>query len=189
VLARAEGECATLDHDEVRAAVRSGLERTQRKDLAYGFRLLVDVAERSLSASPFLDPTTAVQSLDRLHDGLRQLVTRELGDGVHRDSEGRIRLSVPTMTWSAYVHLAFDEIRLAGSESPQVTRRLAAALEDLIEIAPDDRREALCEQLDLLHEAVDGSARARADREFAIEPDMQGIGIGPLDGDRTAASP
>jgi uncharacterized membrane protein len=179
VLARVEGDCARLDHAEVRAALRSGLERTQREDLAYGFRMLVDVAERSLSDSPFLDPTTAVQSIDRLHDGLRQLATRELDDGTYRDTDGRTRLTVPTMSWSAYVHLAFDEIRLAGFESPQVTRRLTAALEDLIEIAPDDRRPVLREQLELLHEAVEGTPRAQADREFAIEPDMQGIGVGP----------
>ena len=179
VLARIEGDCAELDHGEVRAAVRSGLERTQRDDLAYGFRMLVDVAERALSDSPFLDPTTTVQSIDRLHDGLRQLATRELDDGRHHDRDGRLRLTVPTMSWSDFVHLAFDEIRLAGSESPQVTRRLVAALCDLIEIAPSDRRPALQEQLDLLHAAVDDSPRARPDREFALEPDMQGIGMGP----------
>ena len=32
--------------------------------------------------------------------------------------------SVPVMTWDAYVHLAFDEIRQAGAGSPQVARRL-----------------------------------------------------------------
>ena len=47
--------------------------------------MLVDVAERSLSDSPFLDPTTAVQAIDRLHDGLRQLAVRELPDGRYRD--------------------------------------------------------------------------------------------------------
>ena len=111
----------------MRAALRSDLERTQREDVAYGFRMLVDVAERSLSDSPFLDPTTAVQAIDRLHDGLRQLACRELLDGTHRDAEGTVRVTVPTMTWPAYVHLAFDEIRLAGAESPQVSRRLTAA--------------------------------------------------------------
>ena len=32
------------------------------------------------------------------------------------------------MDWDAYVHLAFDEIRIAGATSPQVSRRLTAAL-------------------------------------------------------------
>jgi len=34
------------------------LERTLDQDMAYGMRMLVDVAERSLSDSAFLDSTT-----------------------------------------------------------------------------------------------------------------------------------
>ena len=101
-------------------ALRSGMERTLDEDLGYGFRLLVDMAERSLSDSEFLDPTTAVQCIDRLHDGLRQLATREIHDGRFRGADGQIRLTVPTMDWAAYVHLAFDEVRLAGATSPQI---------------------------------------------------------------------
>ena len=180
VLARVEGDDRTLDRDAVRSALRAGMERAQRNDLAYGFRMLVDVAERSLADSPFLDPTTAVQAIDRLHDGLRQLATRELDDGIYRDAAGVVRVTVPTMSWDAYVHLVFDEIRLAGHGSPQVTRRLAAALDDLLSVAPTDRQAALRQQLDLLRAAVDESGRAPADREFALEADMQGIGVGPV---------
>lgn len=187
VLARVEGDCQGLDHDAVRRALRTGMERGQRSDLAYGFRMLVDVAERSLADSPFLDPTTAVQAIDRLHDGLRQLATRELDDGVHRDDAGHVRVTVPTMSWDAYVHLVFDEIRLAGHGSPQVTRRLTAALDDLVSVAPPDRQVALRHQLELLRSAVEGSELAVADREFALEADMQGIGVGPV-ADRAAVS-
>ena len=178
VLAHIEGECERLDHDEVRAALRAGLERTQQHDLPYGFRMLVDVAERSLADSPFLDPTTAVQAIDRLHDGLRQLATRDLDIGTHRDAAGHVRLTVPMMSWEDYVHLAFDEIRLAGCGSPQVSRRMTAALEDLIAVAPADRRPPLCQQLELLQQSVRESDRAAPDRDFALQPDMQGIGVG-----------
>ena len=50
-----------LDRDGGRR-LGSGLERTLDEDVAYGFRMLVDMAERALSDSPFLDPTTAVQA-------------------------------------------------------------------------------------------------------------------------------
>jgi uncharacterized membrane protein len=107
------------------------LERTLDHDVAYGVRLLVDIAVRSLADSPFQDPSTTVQAIDRLHDILRQLARRPFFDGQHRDRTGVVRLTVKEMSWDAYVHLAFEEIRMAGSGSPQVTRRLKAALEDL----------------------------------------------------------
>ena len=81
------------------------------------------------------------------------------------------------MSWDAYVHLAFDEIRLAGANSPQVSRRLVAALDDLLEVAPAERRPVLADQLRLLTDAVRQSDRDVADREMATEPDGQGIGV------------
>src|SRR6478672_8383653 len=83
------------------------------EDLAYGFRMLVDIAERSLSDSSYLDPTTAVQAIDRLHDNLRHLARRRFPDGTYRDDDGSLRFVMRVMTWKAYVHLAFDEIRQA----------------------------------------------------------------------------
>jgi uncharacterized membrane protein len=127
----------------LRSSVLLGLERTLDRDMAYGFRLLVDMAERSIAESPLLDPTTAVQAIDRLHDCLRQLATRPFPSGEHRDDDGVVRLSVPTLHWDDYVHLAFDEIILAGSASPTVRRHLEAALIDIGSIAPPDRRQVL----------------------------------------------
>ena len=57
--------------------------------------MLVDIAERSLSDGPFLDPTTAVQAIDRLHDCLRQLAPRPFPDGRYRDKNGEVRLVTP----------------------------------------------------------------------------------------------
>ncbi len=173
-----EGPADRLDRDAAAACVELGLERTLEEDVAYGFRMLVDVAERSLSESPFLDPTTAVQSIDRLHDGLRQLAVRVIPDGRHHDRTGRLRLTVPTMDWDAYVHLAFDEIRLAGVASPQVTRRLIAALTDLIDHAAPERRPALVEQLELLQAAICNLSRDARDLHRSVVADGQGLGAG-----------
>ena len=128
-LFRVHGESTAVDEDRLHDALILSLEPTLDEDVAYGVRLLVDIAERSLADSPFQDPTTAVQAIDRLHDILRQLARRPFPDGRHLDEAGQVRLIVRTMSWEAYVHLAFDEIRLAGAGSPQVTRRLKAALE------------------------------------------------------------
>jgi uncharacterized membrane protein len=164
---------------DLNAAVRSvklGLERTLDQDMAYGFRMLVDIAERSLSDSPFLDPTTAVQGIDRLHDCLRQLAPRSFPDGRYRDKKGEVRLITPSMSWEDYVHLAFDEIRMAGAGSPQVARRLHAALEDLLSIAPLERKPALQEQLDLLQSGARDAITEESDRIYASRGDPGGLG-------------
>ena len=129
----------------LRSSVLLGLERTLDRDMGYGFRLLVDMAERSIAESPLLDPTTAVQAIDRLHDCLRQLACRPFPTGEHRDDDGVVRLVVPTLDWDGYVHLAFDELVLAGSSSPTVRRHLDAAITDLRAVAPVGRRTVLVE--------------------------------------------
>ena len=167
-LARVTPADAPIDHDRVTRAIRLGAERTMDQDLAYGLRMLVDIAERSVS-EPFLDPTTSVQAIDRMHDCLRQLVRRRFPDGRHHDASGELRLVERTMSWEGFVALAFDEMIEAGRASPQVPRRIAAALEDLIRLAPPERRPPLEERLRRVHE------RAEQDEVVA---DQEGIGSG-----------
>jgi uncharacterized membrane protein len=175
-LFRVEGDPIGLDQDRLWKALVISLEPTLDEDVAYGVRLLVDIAERSLADSPFQDPTTAVQAIDRLHDILRQLVRRPFPDGRHSDAAGEVRLTVRTMSWEAYVHLAFDEIRMAGAGSPQVSRRLKAALEDLRSIAAPERVAILDEQLDLLATATEAAMDDQRDVELALHEDREGIG-------------
>jgi uncharacterized membrane protein len=182
-LFRVHGEPRDLDEDRLHAALVLALEPTLDEDVAYGVRLLVDIAERSLADSPFQDPTTAVQAIDRLHDLLRQLARRPIPDGLCRGGDGEVRLAVFVMTWDAYVHLAFDEIRLAGAGSPQVTRRLKAALTDLRSLALPDRIAVLDEQLELLAAATEMAMDDERDAEMALRDDREGIGAAAaLDG-------
>ena len=171
------GDGSGLDRQAVADSVVLGLERTFDQDVAYGLRMLVDIAERSLADSAFHDPTTAVQAIDRIHDCLRQLAPRPFPSGAHRDESGVVRLRVRPMAWDALVHLAFDEVRLAGAESPPVSRRLRAALEDLLTVAPADRRGVLVQQLDLLRSSTDAAGDDARDIAFAQRPDGQGIGV------------
>jgi uncharacterized membrane protein len=80
------------------------------------------------------------------------------------------------MTWEDYVHLAFDEIRMAGAGSPQVARRLRAALEDLLTIAPLERKACLQEQLDLLQSGIRGTITGASDRSSSSRRDAKGLG-------------
>jgi uncharacterized membrane protein len=148
------GDARELDEDELHRALVLKLEPTLDRDVGYGLRMLVDIAERSLSESPFQDPTTAVQAIDRIHDILRQLARRPFPDGRHHDENGEVRLVVQVPTWEDYVLLATEELTLAGAGSPPVARRLDATLTDLRAIALPDRTAILDRRLDALAAAV-----------------------------------
>jgi len=171
-----EGSPERLDARAAMDSIEIGYERTLDQDLAYGLRMLVDIAERSLADSPFLDPTTAVQAIDRLHDCLRQLAPRPFPDGRHRDRNGAERLVTRVMTWDDYVHLAFDEIRMAGAGSPQIARRMRAALEDLLTVAPPDRKSSLQKQLDLLESGSRNAMTEASDHRRSLKADSRGLG-------------
>jgi uncharacterized membrane protein len=144
-------------------------ERTHDQDPAYGVRKLVDIGVRSAAD----DPTTTVEALHRIHDALRQLAWRPFPSGRYCDARGDLRLTIPVRGWDDYVALAFEEIRVAGSHQPQITRRLVAALEDLKTVAGPDRQAPLDDQLELLERAV----RRELDNDgVAREPDIQGLG-------------
>lgn len=177
-LFRIGGDPAALARKDVIDAIELGPERTLNQDVAYGFRMLVDIAEKSLASGPYQDPTTAVQAIDRLHELLRELARRPFPSGLHHDEGGIPRLVTPTMRWEGYVRLAFDEIRLVGAGYPPATRRMKAALDDLLTVAPSERRPALQEQLDLLEKAVAKAALDEVDRRGALIPDPVGLGSG-----------
>jgi uncharacterized membrane protein len=178
-LFRVRGDLPEPQRGTVALSVVLGRERVHAFEPAFGLRKLVDVATRSIYSSPFQDPTTSVQSIDAIHDILRQLVRREFPSGRHHDAQGQVRLVERVLSWDGYVRLAFDEVRLVGAGSPQVARRLRAALEDLSALASPERQPPLGRQLELLDEAVRRAYDDAADVEAALVADLQGIGSGP----------
>ena len=85
------GDAGRLDAEAAVGTFLLGQERTMQRDVAFGFRQIVDIAAKALSPG-VNDPTSAVQALDGLHDLLRRLATRTLPTGAHADEEGQIRL-------------------------------------------------------------------------------------------------
>jgi uncharacterized membrane protein len=144
-------------------------ERTMQQDVAFGFRQLVDIAEKALSPA-VNDPTTAVQVLDRLHDLLRRVAAARRPSGHHRDADGRVRLVHQVPTWAGLVGLACDEIRLYGGSSHQVQRRLRAMLDDLATVVDGDERDALDRQRRLLDAAAVQHFADPEDRASAVDP-------------------
>ncbi len=167
-LARCQGD-RTPNHSDIHRMVLFDNERSHVGDAAYGLRKLVDIAERSIASSAYHDPMTAVQAIDRIHDGMRQLCFRRLPIGHHRDVNGVLRLITRELAWHGYVAVAFEELVGLGSSSPVVSRRLLAALDDLIDVAPAERRPPLERQRQRLLECADKTG-------IAVTPDVQGLG-------------
>ena len=163
------------DLEGAAASLRIGPVRTLDHDPAYGFRLLADIAVRALSPA-VNDPTTAVQTLDQLHDLLQRLILRPLGNGEIVDRDGSVRVRYRAPTWETFVGLALDEIRIYGSGSLQVVRRLRSVLIDLLALAPEERQPSLRRRLDSLDEAVASHFADPHDQQRAAEADRQGLG-------------
>ncbi|MFE9702474.1 DUF2254 domain-containing protein [Streptomyces sp. NPDC005930] len=159
----------------LRYALSVGVERTFHQDLAFGLRQLSDIGLRALSPA-VNDPTTAVQALDRVVQILATLSRRPLDAVPHRDRRGTVRLVRPVPGWAELVDLGFTEVRACAAGSPQVTRRLSAAFDDLLLLVPQERRAPLLRHRELLRQAVERTAPTPADRAFALRPDRQGIG-------------
>ncbi|MFF5965495.1 DUF2254 domain-containing protein [Streptomyces collinus] len=159
----------------LRYAVSVGVERTYHQDLGFGLRQLSDIALRALSPA-INDPTTAVQALDRVVQFLAALSRRPLDAALHRDRAGAVRLVQPVPDWTELVDLGFAEVRGCAVGSPQISRRMLAGLDDLLLLAPPERREPLLRHRELLRQAVGLAAPTASDRDFALRPDRQGIG-------------
>jgi uncharacterized membrane protein len=164
-----------LPEDDLRGCVAVGLERTIEQDPRFVFRILVDIASKALSPA-INDPTTAVQAIDQIQRLLLNLGRRYLDEGRFRDAEGTIRLVFGTPDWPDFVILAVSEVRQFGAGSIQVSRRLRAMLEHLIEVLPAERRLPLEQELALLGLAAKQQFNNEVDRKRASEADNQGVG-------------
>jgi uncharacterized membrane protein len=183
---------AEVDADRLLTTVEIDAERSIVQDVPFGMRLLVDIAQRSLSTG-INDPTTATQVIDELHDILLGLGSRPFPSDWHADDNGTPRLRVTMPTWELYVALAFEEIRSHGAGILQVMRRLRSAVEDLMSDLPEHRHPALQRQIRMLEDTVAWSFRSDLERTAALCPDAQGIGSGggfaPINGSERTDEP
>jgi uncharacterized membrane protein len=121
--------------------VRLEHEPTMHFNAEFGFRQLVDIAERALSPG-INDPTTAVQCLDRLHDLLRMIANRPMPERRFALVEGVARASIPQPGFDRLLALALDEISHWGDNSIQVRRRIDAIIDDLLTVTVGESRRA-----------------------------------------------
>ncbi|MCD9622956.1 DUF2254 domain-containing protein [Rhabdothermincola salaria] len=151
-------------------------ERSMRQDPAFGFRQLVDIAERALSPG-VNDPTTAVQCIDQLHDLLRLAHGSSYPCGGYPDDAGTLRLVIPPWRWPDLLDLALDEVRHWGADSIQVHARLSVLLDDLADLtrrcADDEGLNAVQRHRQLLSARLDdlpSVERQQLARQLATRP-------------------
>ncbi len=163
-----------LDEQELVGHVLVRGERTFVQDPGFGLRQLVDIAIRALSPA-VNDPTTAVQSIDRINDLLAIAGLRPPPSGLRVDADDVPRLTRPLADFEQLLTLSLTEIIRYGADSPQVVRRLLALLDELELELPAERQTAVAEQRRLLGAAV----RVALPAPFAAVasgPDRRGLG-------------
>lgn len=150
--------------ERILAAILVGHERTPIQDVEFSMMQLVQVAARALSPG-INDPFTAKIALDRLASAVGQLAERRFPTPPRRDSQGRVRLFVPVVTFADVVSTAFDEIRDYGASHLRIAVRM---LDLLRRIAPWVRRESdrrvLLSRAALLFESAERELRNDAER-------------------------
>jgi len=119
-----------------------GAERALVQDVAFGFRQLVDIADRALSPG-INDPTTACRALDSLHNLLRQLATRGPASDAVRGPDGRVRLVIPRHQFADLLDVRVEEIWRYGSDAAQVPARIRRMLADLADVARPEHQDAV----------------------------------------------
>ncbi len=164
-----------VDEKKLLRCVALDLERTLEQDPDFGFRIIVDIAAKALSPA-INDPTTGVLAIDQLQHLLSLIGNRQLETGIIKDSEGTVRLIYPFCDWDDFVVLAATEIRHYGGPNPQVTRRLLAMYEYLLQELPERRQVAIRREMELLRQTVEQTYGNSQDRDSAVVADMQGFG-------------
>jgi uncharacterized membrane protein len=166
---------ADLPDHLLRNSIAIGRERTFRQDPTFALRIIVDIAAKALSPA-INDPTTAVLALDEIHHLLGTAGSRQLDDRAIRDAEGSYRLVHHAPNWADFVNLGVTEIRHYGSQSIQVTRKLRAMLENLIQRLSEDRAAPLRQELMLLKRSAVRAFAEPEDQALADVSDPQGVG-------------
>jgi uncharacterized membrane protein len=171
-----DGPADPGDAERLRRMVVLGAERTIEQDPAFAIRIMVDIADKALSAA-INDPTTAVQVLNYLGDGLRMIGTVDVSESRFAGgTAGRRGVVIPVRSWEDYLALATTEIREYGASSIQVMRRMRSMLEELLEEVPEGRRAPVREELARLDATVAHSFADSVDLDRARTADPQGMG-------------
>ena len=135
MVAKAE-RISDLGIDEALSAFDIGPTRTFQQDVEFGLLQIVDISLRAVSPA-VNDPTTAIGCVDQLSRIVIRFASRELPESLLYDPPGKLRVSVPQMTFDRMMDAAFDQIRLYARNDIAVSMRLLRAYDDIGSTIPN----------------------------------------------------
>ncbi|MFJ6947442.1 DUF2254 domain-containing protein [Streptomyces wuyuanensis] len=140
--------------EEVSRAVRTGAERTELQDVAFGLRQLTDIAVKALSPG-INDPTTAVHALSHSSALLCGLARRDLGPRLLRDEHEQIRVVLRRPDLEDLLDVAVDQPLRYGAAEPAVLARIAMLLRELAWCSESTRHPPIIAALARLRSTID----------------------------------
>ena len=162
--------------DELRGTLVLGMERTPYQDLKLGVIELMDIAVKAMSPS-VNDPTTALNSIDRLGEILLDLAWRRRGDLVEMSDNGRPLLITRRPLLEDTLGVAFDQVRHYAADNPTVAIALTRLLGRLAAAAPDTARAAFVEQLHEVKSSAERRIEDPVDRRRYDEASAEALRI------------
>jgi uncharacterized membrane protein len=159
--ARPRERLTELVENELRACVSVGTRRTPYQDPRYSLQQLVEIAAHALSPG-INEPYTALGCLDWIGSALCDLASRALPSPQRCDSDGKLRVLAPAVTFAELAAESFNEIRTYGANNAEI---LAGVLRVIEELAPLLRRESDREALAWHVRQVASDAAAIANEE------------------------
>ena len=139
-----------LDEDVTRSVLKCfgvGATRTPTQDIEYSIRHLVEIGLRALSPG-INDNFTAITVLDRLTAALVNLFKKQLPQEWYYDAQDRVRIHAQQSDEQRIVMQAFNQIRFAAVDKPDIIYHMLRKVETLVELAhTKDQKEGLQNQL------------------------------------------
>lgn len=121
-----ESSATQEDSRVLSSVVIIGDERTMQQDVGYGLVRLADIAIKALSPG-VNDPNTANEIVVRLGGVVTELLTRRL-EPSRLEADGRTILRTRELEHRDYVDVAFNQVRRAASNDPDVSATLLRTL-------------------------------------------------------------
>lgn len=164
-LAGPPGNVHNMAAANIADAYRLGNLRTPSQDLEYGVNQIAEVAVRAMSAA-INDPYTAMTCLDHLGARLSAIAARPMPPSSLYDDDGRLRLITDDHSFAELLRAAFDMLRRASRETPDVLLSMLAAIEEIGRAAyADEYRAELGRHVELIWAESDASSAIAWDKE------------------------